>query len=264
MYALALNVSDAGAAAAAVPAALSANDTYVASLLDCLLSNAGCATFAALLGATPAELATFLPSPSAPLPLYPGVYNPSVVVAGGYVLSPSLIEVCMRNALALGTAGASARNGSAVCTLSSAQAPATSLKAQRRLVLSSPRHSSPPLAAGACMPPYECISGVCLLATAHFHDAYSLAVTPSPGNFAFNSTVAAAGGVAPRPGAFTDPVWTEPFWSASIGAVVYTRESPSVEAAVAAVGVLLTLAAGGGGWLLSRRVEASWGGSKAG
>jgi hypothetical protein len=211
LYAVASNKTTAAAAALAVPADLKANATLVQEILSCITVNAQCDLFARVLGLDMATLGSLVGGPS-PLSLYTSVYNqpytvPSTATTMGYVIQPTPLEAFVRNSLAYFTA--SSVNGTCGST-------------------------------GDCQSrvgkAYECLLGQCVVGNAFFHDALSpaLAATRDVGEYVVDRTLTDE----------VDPLWTEPYWSPKIGAVVFQKDSMATEGGVAAAGVLVTAASG--------------------
>ena len=224
LYALATGVADPTAAAAAVPPSVAANSSLVSSLLSCITVNATCPLLMSLLGLDASSAPSFLPS--GPMPLYPSVYRqPYLLGTNGYALAPSALEAGVRNFLALVTAtNRSVTSG--VCN-------ATSDCAALGWGLSG-----------------ECIAGVCIAgATAYYHDALSPAVSPvqgAYGQYTVNVSLTSA----------SDPAWSEPYWSNSIGTTVYLKDSDASEGGVLGAGIGVALLSVAAGWALLAFLDA--------
>jgi hypothetical protein len=216
-------------AAAAVPAGLAANATLVGALLSCLAVDAqACGLFGPLLGLDADAAAAFVPA--GPLSLYPSVYSqPYLVGANGYALAPAPIEAFARNFLALALAGrALAAVGGGGSGGGGADTGCN--------------------ATAACAPPAECLAGVCLNATAYYHDALSVAVAPivgAYGAFAVNRSLVTPG----------DPAWAEPYWSSGIGASLFLLDDAATEGGVLAGGLAVCAASAAAAWALVRFLD---------
>jgi|TARA_B110000208_G_scaffold29785_1_gene39127 hypothetical protein len=90
----------------------------------------------------------------------------------------------------------------------------------------------------SCAAPRECIAGVCVLSTAHFH----VAVSPSFTSTVFNRFVVAADADA------SDPLWTEPYWggqwSALPGVLLYQVDAAWAEWLVLLLGLAVLVVSG--------------------
>jgi hypothetical protein len=198
IYALATNLSGGAAAAAAAAAVPPANASLAADMLACLTVNARCPLFARVLGVDGDALAALVPA--GPLSAYTSVYNQPYALDAGYVLQPSPYEAFVRNFLGRASATQVAAGAAASCASVADCA-----------------------AAGRA---YECLLGACVVANAFYHDALSPALaSPAYGVFSVPSPAALDTTV--------DPLWTEPYWSGSIGAT-----SLLVDSAAAGYGML--------------------------
>ena len=221
LYALATGIADPQAAAAAVPADLAVNGSFVVELLACITVQAQCPLFGRLLALDASGLAALLPN--GPLSLYTSVYNqPYTLGGGGYVLQPSPLEAVARNSLAYSSSLPSQRAGPCGTT-----ADCTARLGSRA---------------------YECILAECIIANAFYHDALSPALAPQGG-------LANAYDVNAGLTTGEDVLWTEPYWSASIGASVFLKDSAGVEGGVLGAGIVVTVAAAVGVWALVRWLD---------
>lgn len=222
LYALATNESSPAAAAAAVPLGVVANATFVAELLACITVNARCPLFAAALGVDAPTLAALVPD--GPLSLYTSVYNqPYTLPGGGYVLQPKPLEAAVRNILAFATATVRLP-GPGNCSATPDCLAATGSKA------------------------FECLFGACVVSNAFYHDALSPALAATDDAGVWDIALAKTTG--------EDVLWTEPYWSARIGATVFLKDAYAVEAGVLAAGVLTLAASAAGAWALVRWADA--------
>lgn len=159
---------------AAPPSSLAVDADLVDDLLYCLAGNASCGLVSDVVGGGGTL--------TGPFSLYTGVYNqPFATGKFGFGLSPTLLELFVRSFLANVTAvsgqhGAVAGEGDS-CTSSSG------CKEQDSRL--------------------ECVRGVCIIPTAHYHDAYSVALNATG---SYNDFVVDASKVD----AALDPLWTEP------------------------------------------------------
>jgi hypothetical protein len=94
---------------------------------------------------------------------------------------------------------------------------------------------------------YECLRGACVVANAFYHDALSPALA-SP---AYGVYVADAAAVSDG----VDPLWTEPYWSNSIGASTFLVDSAAAGYGLFAAGVAVTAASLAGAWALVRFLD---------
>ncbi|RYG57222.1 hypothetical protein EON66_00905 [archaeon] len=217
LYALALNAGSVGAAIAGVPLSLAANASYASSLLDCITVNAQCAQFAQILGVSASYMQQM--TPAAPLSLYTNVYmQPYMVGDNNYVLPPSLISAVVRNALAWSTS------------------------ANRTLVACQSESDCNALGAS-----FECMRGACIATTSYYHDALSPALTTSNvyGAYTIDESQASA----------MDPVWTEPYWSASVGVTLFRKDRAAVNIAVLVIGLALLALSIPAAWVLVRHLD---------
>lgn len=222
LYALATGLANPAAAAAAVPAGLTANASLVAEMVACITVNAQCPLFARVLGVDSATLASLVPA--APLTLYTSVYNQPYSLSGGngYVLQPTPLEAFVRNLLGRVTASPAQVNGTCATT-------------QDCTTAGLPKA-------------YECLLGACVVANAFYHDALSPALAASPAAYGSFSVVS-------TPDPTIDPLWTEPYWSNSIGVTAFLKDSPAADGAVLGVGLAATLAAIVGSHFLVRFLD---------
>jgi nicastrin len=220
IYALATNSTPAVAATTAAAAVPVANATLVSELLYCFTVTPQCDLFARILGIDIASLPSLVPA--APLSTYSSVYiAPSLIGTTGYVLQPSPYEAFVRNFLA------------SVTTTEIAASP------------SSCSQTSDCADAGQA---YECIVGVCVIANAFYHDALSLSVVgvdKKNGKFLLSSTLSAT----------TDPLWTEPYWSSTIGAKMYIIDSSISGYVTLGVGLAVAAASIGLSYLLIQYLD---------
>lgn len=216
LYALASNKSDVALAIASIPNTLAINSSLVLDFLGCITLNAQCTLFASLLGLDPSVL------PVGPLALYTSVYQqPYLDSNGNTVITPSLLEAVTRASLAVYSSFNATANGT-----KSSLIPCSATTIDCVSVTGQPRA--------------ECIQGKCIVGNAYFHSALSLALE-SDGNGGFILFPGnASKGMAQ--GGSGDPLFTEPFWSSTIGVSIYQADAPWLGPTLLLVGVALTLA----------------------
>lgn len=264
-------------AALQVPTDIAANATFVSQLLSCITINARCSLFASALGMDEPSLANL--APDGPLSLYSSVYSqPYSLESGstttGFVLQPTPLEAVIRNLLGRFSALPSQTK------LLPSPTPAPKAGGQ-----SSGAHAQAPggnpsnLIGSTCTTKqcqdafgkaYECLLGACVVANSFYHDALSPALAASTSSYGSYIALTGAGfssaspslgtsgntaGGQPQPPAWvlnlqTDPLWTEPYWSASIGASVFLKDSPQTDAIVLGLGITITLLAIVGSYFL--------------
>jgi hypothetical protein len=140
---------------------------------------------------------------------------------GNTVITPSLLEAVTRAALAVYSSFNATANGT-----KSSLIPCSATTTDCVSVTGQPRA--------------ECIQGKCIVGNAYFHSALSLALE-SDGNGGFILFPGnASKGMAQ--GGSGDPLFTEPFWSSTIGVSIYQADAPWLGPTLLSVGVALTLA----------------------
>jgi hypothetical protein len=90
--------------------------------------------------------------------------------------------------------------------------------------------------------------GVCLISNAYYHDALSP-------QLASTATYSVYDVVDPMTAAAEDLLWTEPYWSVSIGATSFLKDADSTGIATLVVGLFFTAATGYGMWHLVKWLD---------
>jgi hypothetical protein len=202
LFALATGIDDPSQAAAAVPASVVADATLVQSVYECITVDARCDLFRSALAVSEKTLEELTPFGTSSL--YTSVYLNPYVSGKAIVLQPSVIEAATWAILA----NVTARSNQSDATCSRLDGKGCPLTEQ------------------------DCVFGRCVLPTAHFHDAHSLALTPN-GYLNFD--------LDPAKAPPDDPVWTEPFWSAQTGAALFLDRGPIATWVVFAAGIAIAL-----------------------
>jgi nicastrin len=229
LYALATNKTTTSLALASVPTSLRVNTSLVADFINCITINAQCTLFSGLLGLDLSDL------PSGPLTLYTSVFQqPYIDSNGNTVVTPSILEAVTRAALTIYTAmnvsgvNTTATSGSIPCSITS---DCISLTGNNQA---------------------ECLLGNCVIGNAYFHSAFSLSLEMDgnggfllfPNNSSNSNTYAGSG----------DPLYTEPYWSTSIGVTLYQADAPWLAPTLLSIGITITVATLG---LSSRYLQTS-------
>lgn len=224
----------AATAAAIIPTTLRVNATYVDSIIRCVMVSPACPEFASALNAPMDFLGTN------PINLFPGVFRQPYrttrvvndVIKHGWGISPSVLEVVIRNSLAYYLSNVDPdqvdEDGGPVSCDSYA-------KCAEELGLG-----------------YECIHGLCLRSNAWFHDALSPALIAPGDPGSEEGSMPGTGRSGYRidesvpiskdlPLPVGDAVRTEPYWSASIGAKLYRRDKDYVGGIVLGVGLFMVV-----------------------
>ena len=215
LYALASNKSDVTLAIASVPTTLLINSSLVSDFLSCITLSAQCSLFGGLLGLDPSVL------PPGPLALYTSVYQqPYADSNGNVIVTPSILEAVTRAALALYSSFNATVNGTAKTNL--------------------PCSVTSDCVAATGQVRAECILGKCVVGNAYFHSALSLSLeSDGNGGFVVFPGNASEGVFA---GGSGDPLYTEPFWSSTIGVTLFQADAPWLAPTLLSVGIALTLA----------------------